>query len=180
MAKVTVRRDRGPEAATAPTPSSNPAPHELPAQNAAESVEMGLDNTLARFIASIPNFRVRDLGRLKISGGSEAEQFEVTFGEPTKKAQIRTLDVADEWDLAEVAGEASKSEQWMMMAKAAASVVAIDQNACLPGRAGYSRDYLRRVMRDLGVVGVNAVSAVQAGMRPSPAQADPVATAKNS
>lgn len=176
MAKVTMRQ----RASGSENKSSAGLPlSDLSDQSVTEAAAPGAEDTLTRFIASIPNFGVRDLGRLKTAGGIDAEQFEVTFGEPSKKVQIRTLDVADEWDLAEVAGEASKSEQWMMMAKAAASIVAIDLVPCLPGRSGYTRDYLRRVMRDLGVVGVNAVSAVQAGMRPSPAQADPVSTAKN-
>ena len=134
---------------------------------------------IAAFLATIPNYTLKPgTSKLKIRG-TEYETLAVQFGEPRRTIQLRRLDVADEWDLVEIAAGAGQNAQWLMMARAAASVVSVDGAAMIPGAGGLSRLHLRNVMQAVGNHGLNAVIAATAGLEPK-ALADNTATAKNS
>ncbi len=148
------------------------------ADQAAAPGPSDLDGRVATFIASIPGYSSKPSKAKTIMGGVSYETMEVTFGDPVRSMVIRRLDVADEWDLAEVAGTTGGNEQWLLIARAAAAVITVDGAAAFPGSGGMTRRHLRGVMQTVGTHGINAAIAAMAGLRAP--LADDAAIAGNS
>ena len=121
--------------------------------------------------ADIPNFSVTDWG-----GAGTVDV--VTFGEPKREIRFRQLDLADQWDIAELAG-ADPSPRWMGMTLIAASVMDIDGFPVRPIEQ-IDRKELRSRLKKIGADGMNAISAaLEKKMRDTPPASSSADGAKN-
>lgn len=78
------------------------------------------------------------------------------------------LDMADQWDFMEIAGGQIDNEAWVGTALLACSVISID-GVPLPSGVK-SRDEIRRILRKLGEVGLDALQEAFEGDAAAPAK----------
>jgi hypothetical protein len=183
MTTVTMRE---PRAAVTPPPGFEPQPGfgpqpagDLLVGQAADDGMPGDDTQekgMADLLASIPNYAV-SAPRSATYFGTKWEVFDVTFGSPKRVVTVRQLNVADDWDLSEIAGGGTENTTWMAYAKAATSVMEID-GAPVLRKGDLDKALLRRVLRALGTEGVWAVLLVMNG-HTSAQHTDVIQTAKN-
>lgn len=87
---------------------------------------------------------------------------EIRFGEnptnpviPAHVAEIREVDMGDQFDLAEIAGNQVENGVWLSLAIVAMAVQSIDMTPVL--RGNLTKASLKQVLRKLGPTGVRAV-----------------------
>jgi hypothetical protein len=97
-----------------------------------------------------------------------------------RKLKVQQLGILKELDLIEAAGKTADNRSWMMIARAAACVVAIDG---VPRPAPTTRDHIRAQIALLGSEGIEAVAEALTERLPDGDAADAaqseIDTAKN-
>ena len=80
------------------------------------------------------------------------------------------LDMAEQWDLMEIAGSAIDNQAWVNTALLAASVISVDG---VPEPSGAkTREHIRRVLKKIGEDGVDALCAAFDEDESGPADAE--------
>lgn len=106
----------------------------------------------------VRNFSVKAVSGIHL--GQPATFYDVTFGEPVRTMQVRALDMADQWDLAEITGNVENA-LWSGMASIAASVLKVDgipvpRMADKSGGEVMDKRRMRSTLRSIGMEGMRA------------------------
>jgi hypothetical protein len=120
----------------------------------------GTTDEPAQAIPSIPNYS--STPRTETVNGVAEQWFVVKYGEnqtdaalPDRILEIRKVDMGDQFDLAEIAGDQTSNDVWLSLAIVGMSVQKID-GVPVP-RGNVTKASLRSVLKQIGPLGVRAV-----------------------
>ena len=100
----------------------------------------------------IPNFAVTP--GTSTRNGITFNTLAITYGEPARNVTVRELDIGDQFDIAEIAGDGA-SQTWQAMALIAKSVMSVDGVTVPPSM---TKQQIRTTLVRVGTEGLSAIA----------------------